>query len=65
MKSKYPKDGLTIQQVNDEKKFVQQRKKKGIVQKCPLCNGEKFFITTMGLEVCSKDYYCVNIIKEV
>ena len=51
--SSYPKQRLSWLQVKDEEKLEQSRKELGITKKCPLCNGTKFFITTMGIEVCA------------
>lgn len=59
--SKYPKERLSYSQIDDEEKLERHRKENGIEQVCPNCGGKRFFITTMGMELCSACYYCMNI----
>ena len=52
--SKYPKKGISFSQLKDAEKIEKERKKQGINLKCQGCGNDKFMITTLGLEVCSK-----------
>ena len=60
--SKYPKRRLSYLQVKDEEKLKKARKKAKLELKCSHCGNDKFMITTMGLEICTKCYWCINLI---
>ena len=60
--TKYPKKGLSYDQIKDEEKLVKDRNRRDKIQIC-VCGCREFFVDTLGIEHCSECYAPMNIFR--